>query len=121
MNKTFNSEVIASTDLHAGGHLFGILFQKVLKFNDNGTVFLEKKVVDSFNPLDSNDITHLNSYRIKGKWQNSGKYIQCSFQDIFVEMKGIESPNKKGRLIFHCHDTRLKRQWGEVFESETTR
>lgn len=116
MNKLFLSEIVASTDLHAGGYLFGLLFCKKLKFESGGIVFLEKEVVDEFNPMDKSDVSHLNSYRVKGNWEilKSSK-IKCKFESIFLEMHGIESPNKSNRLIFHCFDSRLSKQWGEVY------
>ncbi|QFZ53922.1 hypothetical protein FEZ18_03395 [Oceanihabitans sp. IOP_32] len=114
MNNTFLSEVIASTDLHAGGHLFGVLFCKKLNFKVDGSVILTKQVLDDFNPIDKSDVAHLNSYSIEGKWiKNNSNQINCVFESIFLKMTGIESVNN--RLIFHCYDSRLSRQWGEVY------
>jgi hypothetical protein len=119
MDKVFSSEVIASTDLHAGGHLFGILFRKRLRFQNDGVVYLEKYVVDDFNPMDKLDVSHLNSFKITGRWEKSDSVkIKCVFESIFLEMTGIVSPKNNARLIFHCYDSRLSKQWGEIYSEK---
>ncbi|GAB5415971.1 MAG: hypothetical protein Crog4KO_07520 [Crocinitomicaceae bacterium] len=119
MNQNYHSEIIASTDIHAGENLFGFLFRKILRFDENGKVTLEKKVIDQFRAIDPSHLKHIDSYKIEGEWSKSeNDLIKISFEEIYLKMIGATT--KEERIVFHCMDTRLSRQWGETYSLNTT-
>ena len=79
LNKKYQSGLIANTDLHAGGLFFCIIYRNCLEFFENGKVELTKKVVDAFRPMDENDVSHMEHYKIEGKYSFNERFT------IFIE------------------------------------
>lgn len=120
LGKKYVSSPIASTDLHAGGLLFGIVFIRILRFFDNEKVVLTKEVVDPFRPMDHADVARINEFRTEGTFfENNRNYIECRFSEINQVFIGT-STNHSGKIVFHCIDQRLARTWGEVYEISST-
>lgn len=115
-NKVYQSELIAHTDLHAGGVFFGIVYSKCLKFESDGQVTLTNKIVDPFRPMDPSDLTHLENYKATGKYSvNDRGYLICDFKEIFTTFTGMFSIYNTDRLIFNIYDDRLKKIWSEIY------
>ena len=117
LNKKYQSGLIANTDLHAGGLFFCIIYRNCLEFFENGKVELTKKVVDAFRPMDENDVSHMEHYKIEGKYSfNERGYLVCEFGDLFLEYTGMPTDKNERIIQFHVYDSRLTKQWSEVFQ-----
>ncbi|AEA42361.1 hypothetical protein [Fluviicola taffensis] len=111
-NKKYVSELIANTDLHAGGIFFCIIYRDCLEFFDNGMVEITKKVVDAFRPMDDMDERHLERYKLSGTYSfNDRGYLICSFEEAFLKYTGIFTEKDKSMLPFHIYDSRLSRSY----------
>ena len=118
-NRGYVSELIANTDLHAGGIFFCIIYQDYLEFFENGRVELTKKVVDAFRPMDDMDVLHLERYKLSGTYSFSDRgYLICSFDEAFLKYTGQFTENDKSMLPFHIYDSRLSRSSSALFRLE---
>ena len=56
-------------------------------------------------------------YKIEGKYSfNERGYLVCEFGDLFLNYTGMTTDKNEGIIPFHVYDSRLKRQWSEVFQ-----
>jgi hypothetical protein len=117
--KKYLSGMLANTDLHAGGVFFCIIYQNALEFFENGKVELTKKVIDAFRPMDGNDVSYLENYKIIGKhYFNSRGYLVCEFEDLFLTFTGVQAEKDNSMLPFYIYDSRLSKNWSEVYKIE---
>jgi hypothetical protein len=116
LNKKYFSVLIADTDLHAGGVFFCILYRKCLLFLDNGEVQLSKELVDPFKPGDEQDVRRIKDYQAKGRYiRNHRQYLECHFDEINLILTGLPTVKNPAIIAFHAYNSRLSRQWSEVF------
>jgi hypothetical protein len=119
IEKKYNSELIAITDLHGGGIFFCLVYIKVLTFKTDGEVVLTKKVINPFRPMDPIDIALIDNFKIKGKYHtNDNDYITCEFDEIYLKLIGIHLEKNPSTLVFNAYDSRLKTQWSEIYKIE---
>ncbi len=117
LGKKYLSSLMANTDLHAGGIFFCIIYQNCFEFNPDGKVILTKKVVDDFRPMDIQDVKHLENYKIEGEYfYNDRNYLICDFKDLCLIYTGLSTEKNSDIIPFHVYDTRLLKQWGEVYK-----
>lgn len=120
VNKKYLSSLVATTDLHAGGLFFCILYQNCLEFFENGKVELSKKVIDAFRPMDENDVKHLENYRIIGDYSFSDRgYLICEFEDLFLKFTGLATEKDPTIIPFFIYSRRLSNSWSEVYTLES--
>lgn len=114
----------ASTQLHAGGLFFCVLYEEMLEFRTDGTVRHWYEVADGARPLDDEDhelrrTDESGSYRV-----NDRGYLEVTLPDR--EMTGLPWPQSDDLLAFHVSVSRsvsfLKEnfhfQFGQVYRKE---
>lgn len=117
IDKIYQSEWIANTDLHGGGLFFCIIYANCLTFKKNGQVVLTKKIIDPFRPMDDYDVKFIENYKCIGKYyQNDRAYIICDFEDISVIFTGMFTTKYPETIVFNAFDRRLSRQWSEIYK-----
>lgn len=116
LNKKYFSGLTATTDLHAGGIFFCIIYRKCLLFLDNGEVQLSKELVDPFRPMDDEDVRRIQSYNHKGRYLlNDRKYLVCQFDEINLTLTGLPTEENPAIIAFDAYDKRFSTSWSEVF------
>lgn len=116
IEKTYKSELIANTDLHAGGVFFCIIYVNCLSFKKNGEVVLTRKVTNALRPMDSADINQIENYKSIGMYhEDSNGYLICDFSEISVTLTGMPTTKSANMIVFHAFDKRLNKQWGELY------
>ena len=116
IDKIYQSEKIANTELHAGGLFFCIIYSNCLVFKNNGQVILTKKVIDPFRPMDAIDIKHLEDYKITGKYYTNDRgYLVCEFEEIFITLTGMFTVKNPKTIVFNVFDSRLSKRWSEIY------
>jgi hypothetical protein len=116
LDSDYVSVPIANTDLHAGGIFFCIVYEKIIRFNKDGSIQLTKRIIDPFRPMDDIDIELINNYYQKGNYRfNDRDLIICSFNEIDLELTGVVSSVNCNMLIFHAFDKKISRSWSEVY------
>ena len=119
IGKEFQSERIASTDIHNAGSIFGYVFRQVIEFHDNGRLTMINKLEKNKGAL-----SDWKEYRENEKWEGTytfdsdDKHVKCSLlktgstnkktiyadfvdKDILIcEMYENGSDYPKGGLIF---------------------
>ncbi len=115
-NKKYLSGLLTDAHLHAGNNLFGMIYQNCLTFLDHNIVEFSNIVVDPFRPMDESDIDFFNNYKLKGKYHvDENGYVICNFANNYWEFTGMISPNNSEYLVFSAYDSRLGKQWSEVY------
>ena len=116
-NKKYLSSLITNAYLHAGGNLFSTIYQNCITFFDNEKVILTKIAFEELlQIMDEDDIQFLNNYEVIGKYHYDEKgYIICIFPEIYLTFTGKMISKNDDYLIFSIHDSRLLKNWGEVF------
>ena len=116
LNKKYISELIADTDLHAGGIFFCIIYRKCLVFLDNGEVQLSKELVDPFRPMDDEDVMRIKNYNHKGRYcLNNRQYLECHFEEIGLNLTGLPTKKDPAIIPFRTYNKRFGSSWSEVF------
>ncbi len=116
INSIYLSELLADTDLHAGGLFFCIIYRNCLEFINDDKVLFTKIIVDSFRPMDEQDGMHLENYKIDGNYfYNERGYLICEFKDLLLRYTGLQTEKNENIIPFHIYDSRLNNQWSEVF------
>lgn len=117
-DRIYQSQLIANTDLHAGGIFFGIIYRHCLLFTNDGQVIRTKHVIDPFRPMDPTDVKHLENYQITGTYYlNDRGYLICKFEEIQITLTGMFTEKDPGTLVVHAFDSRLGKQWSEIYSS----
>ena len=99
LNAEYSTGPIATTDLHAGGNLFCVIYEEVLTFLEGGTVEIEFRILDNWRPSGSEaaELVELNS---TGKYFINGKgCIKIEFPRF--HMTGLPTDSKPNWLVFH--------------------
>lgn len=120
MNLTLNEKYLtgltASTDLHAGGLFFCIVFKKCLVFSENGKVRLSNEVFDAFRPMDDGDAESMSGRYFEGRYfYNDRNYLVCEFERIDLVLTGLSLDRHPDTLAFHAYNKGRKESWSEVF------
>jgi hypothetical protein len=119
LNKNYLTGLLASTDLHAGGIFFSIIYRQCLTFSEDGKVLLTKRVVDAYRPMDPVDVMMMENYKVHGNYYENDKgYIVCKFKEAFIELTGLPTTNNPNIISFHAHNSRFSSQGGVVYELE---
>jgi hypothetical protein len=119
INEKYLSGLTASTDLHAGGIFFCIVYKKCLVFSESGTVRLSNELFDAFRPLDSEDAELMKSSYFEGRYFfNDRNYLICEFERIDLVLTGLNLDRHPDILAFHAHKKGVLGSWGEVFMLE---
>ena len=105
-NVDYSTGLMATTDLHAGGLFFCIIYRKVLHFRDNGEVVLCEKLVDPFRPMDPVDVARIEKYRITGKYFKNGRgNLECQFEGL--SMEGLPTELDERIVAFNVNGERI--------------
>ncbi len=121
IDKNYQSELIVSTDLHAGGIFFCVIYVNCLSFQENGEVVLTKKVKNALRPMDPNDVKQIENYKSIGVYhRDQNGYWICDFPEIFISLTGVPTTDKADVIVFHAFDKRLNKQWGELYTVEAS-
>ncbi len=116
INSIYLSELLADTDLHAGGLFFCIIYRNSLEFINDDKVLFTKIIVDAFRPMDEQDVMHLENYKIEGQYfYNERGHLICEFKDLFLRYTGLQTEKNEDIIPFHIYDSRLNKRWSEVF------
>jgi hypothetical protein len=119
INKKYLSSMIANTELHSGGIFFCIIYKNCLQFFENGKVELTKKIIDTFRPMDDNDVKHLENYKVIGEHSiNDRGYLVCEFDNLFWTFTGLPTEKDSSIIPFNIYDSRLSNKWSEVYKLE---
>jgi hypothetical protein len=117
LNREYHTELIANTELHAGGLFFCIIFKKILKFKENNNVQLYQKVINPLRPMDEYDIDYINNYNSHGQYKiNDRGYLKCKFDSIDLEYTGILLDEQTNDIIFHVFNKAAGDSWSEIFK-----
>jgi hypothetical protein len=104
LDKQYLTGLSATTDLHAGGLFFCIIYNKCLQFHGVGRVTLSKKVVAAVRPMSPSEPKSID------------KYTECQFRQIDLILTA-ESIDEAGTMLaFHAFDKRSSRLWGEAYK-----
>ena len=103
----------ATTDLHAGGVFFCVVYAELLEFRRNGTVRRRCEVAEGARPLDDDDddlrrVNESGSYRV-----NSRGYLEVSLPDR--DLTGLLWPSAPELLAFHVYRPSSGVQFGQVY------
>jgi hypothetical protein len=111
--------MMANTELHAGGLFFCIIYKNCLQFFEDGKVEMTKIIIDAFRPMDDSDVSHLENYKIIGKYSiNDRGYLVCEFEDLFWTFTGLSTEKDSSIIPFNIYDNRLSKNWSEVYTIE---
>ena len=107
LNKTFQSERIAITDIFNAGNIFGIVYRQRLIFKKNNVVILENKI--ELGKSNSQRCENLENENWSGKFtiDKEGKHVKC-------ELINLKSANTKTILADYISDGILI---GEVYNN----
>lgn len=101
---------LATTDLHAGGNFFCVLFEAVLIFRSGNVVEEELRVLDNWRPLDDEPA----SLMTKGTWGLDGKgNVTCAFPDACFT--GLPYESNPDWLAFHVYHKQSTQGEGRVY------
>ena len=114
--RAYKSGPKASTDIHAGGIFFCVLYEEIIKFWKNGRVELTKKVIENFRPMDGqSEMDEIDNFKLIGTYKLSDRaYIECNFEDF--SMIGLPLEINKDILTFHCYHQANGYQFGNAFK-----
>ncbi len=95
IGKQLVSTPLTTTEFHAGGILFSIIYEEVLEVQSDSTVILTQRVTDEFRPMDQHDINMINKTKLKGKLvKNSRGYIEMVFEHFtLIGLPSVKQPN----------------------------
>lgn len=105
----------ASTDLHAGGIFFCIVYRPALTFfRRNNTVIMSHEIVATPSPMDNSDVDRIKNVRVKGVWSfNERNHLVCSFENRLY-MQG-EPTNRSGKMLAFYTSFKNERSGSAVF------
>jgi hypothetical protein len=119
LEKEYKTGLLASTDLHAGGIFFAIIYKKVLRFKNATEVSLYNEIINPLSPMDNQDVHQLEMNRQEGTYSfNERGYLACSFPKMKIELTGRITGDNKEILVFHQFDRHLSRSSSIVFSAE---
>jgi hypothetical protein len=114
LNIEYKTGLLANTDLHAGGLLFCIVYETVIKFLDEVSVEMYYNVIDPISPMDNSDVLTLQRYYQRGTYSyNQRGYLQCLFDNENIELVGRFGYENK-TIVFHAFNKHQKRSWSIV-------
>ena len=91
--KLYRTGLLASTDLHAGGILFGYVYREILLFESDQTVVQSFEIIDTFVQMENESET-LSNQRNTGLYKlNSRGLLELDFQNkryTGIRCKNIE-------------------------------
>ncbi len=113
LGQKYCSGPIASTDLHAGGIFFCIIYHQVLKFLPQGVVTLTNEILDELRPMDDYDVKQIVNSKQVGRFSiNDRGYIYCEFEEF--TLTGSFSTLHPTMLAFHRYNKNTGYQVGLV-------
>lgn len=119
LKRRYLSCMDASTDLHAGGLFFCIIYQRCLQFFEHGRVELTNKIVDAFRPMDSADVEMMKNFKVTGKyWFNERGYLVCEFPDVSLTYTGVATEKNENILPFYIYNSNHKISGSIVYKLE---
>jgi len=109
IGREYKTGLAASTDLHAGGIFFCIIYEQVIKFTDASSVEMYYKVINPLSPMDDYDVEQLSNYFQKGSWSyNNQGYLYCQFPDISYELTGRTTGDDEKIIAFQSYNKNSK-------------
>jgi len=116
IGKIYQSELIANTDLHAGGIFFCVIYVNRLSFHENGEVVLTRIITNPFRPMDPADVQQINNYKSVGIYHKAKNgCLICDFLETSIRLTGMPTTENGDMIAFHVFDKRLNKQWGELY------
>ena len=113
LNAEYSTGPFATTDLHAGGNLFCVIYEEVLTFSEGGTVNLEFRILDNWRPL-ANEAAELLESNATGKYFINGKgYIKIEFPRF--HMTGLPTDSNPNWLVFHLFRNESKMSGNRIY------
>ncbi len=113
MNRPYQTGAMASTDLHAGGIFFCIVYAECLQFGSNSQVRRWCEVIDDSRTFDSEG-REMREFNEIGSFQlNDRGYLICEFPSLVLT--GLPCKNAKGLLAFNAWHKTAKRSNGLVY------
>lgn len=120
LEREYKTGLVATTDLHAGGLFFSIIYRKVIRFNNETEVSLYNEVVNELSPMDDGDVHQLKKYHQKGTYAFNGRgYLTCIFPGVKIEFTGRITGDNNEVLVFHQYDRHLSKSTSIVFSLGT--
>ena len=98
LNAEYSAGPIATTDLHAGGNLFCVIYEEVLTFCEGGTVDIEFRILDNWRPL-ADEAANLVESNATGQYFVKNGHIKIQFLNF--QMIGLPTDSKPNWLVFH--------------------
>lgn len=112
-DKTYRTGPQATTQLHAGGIFFHVLFEECLQFRADGQVLRWFEVMDGSCPLDD-EAQQMRDFNETGTCEiNQRGYLTCEFADLSFTGKPFKG--KPGMLAFNVYNRASRRSFGCVF------
>jgi hypothetical protein len=105
LDAEYTSGPLATTDIHAGGIFFCLLYEEVLVFRSNDVVELDIRVLDEWRAMDDEaDVVRRNS--ATGTYGLDGKgFLNCRFPN--ANYTGLPCDMNPDWLAFHVYNDRL--------------
>lgn len=113
LSAEYASAPLATTDLHAGGIFFCVLYEEVLVFRPNNIVELSVRVIDNWRPFDDEQ-ENLTSMSANGVYGLDGNgFLECDFPN--VSFTGLPCKIRSDWLAFHVFDRVTARSKSRVY------
>lgn len=107
--------LLATTELHAGGALFGVVYRECLRFEAGGTVMRWCEVIDDAHALDD-EATDLRETQQTGTWRTEARgNLQCTFPDR--EFTGRFTEAYRNVVAFHVWVPAVARSHSLVYRA----
>jgi len=115
LEKPYRTGPMASTDLHAGGVFFCVVYRECLEFEAGGRVRWWRELLDTSMPY-NNDLDEFRSFSTDGSYGlNNRNYLVCKFPNL--ELTGLPCKDAPALLAFHVWYPSSKMQDGRVFHA----
>lgn len=106
---------MASTDLHAGGVLFSLVYRECLQFEVDGRVRWWREVLDTSRPY-WDDVEEFRKLTFIGTYERNDRgYLVCKFPAM--ELTGTQCEDATNLIAFHVWYPLSNRSEGRVYHS----
>ncbi len=105
LDAEYTSGPLATSDLHAGGIFFCVLYEEVLIFRSNNVVELDVRILDNWNPLDDEADSLSKRSAIGSYGLNDRDYLSCKFPH--ATYTGLPCDLNSDWLAFHLTYTQV--------------
>lgn len=99
----------ASTDLHAGGIFFCILYKNSIVFHEGGKVTLTHTDIHPVRPMDDFDVERIKNHQNEGTYTfNQRGYLECHFTvgETNITYTGMIIETHPGILAFNVYNSK---------------